>query len=225
MPRQQQQQPSLLTDMRTGFNVAILIADAHSACIRPLTRTGMGVRGMGTPGVLALFFIPVCASLAESPDLLTYWYGWIAMVIYRRLKAEPFQHPDYQGRVWMFHWCMKDEINARLMEAGMMPIIGGFLCQISEPIGLFVTAGFFSFGLRYVVDAAAHRRRKEAIRAARLEMEAMQRYAEEDVRGATVSAAVYPVFFNEARCRHERCFEVGRRDSRRRRPGRCQRRV
>lgn len=184
MPRQQQQQqqPSLLTDMRTSFNILVFVADAHTACIRPFTRTGMGPRGMGTPGFWAMLFIPVYAGLARAPDMLTYWYFWIAMVIYRRLSCEKFQHPDYQGRVWMFHWCMKREIDARLMEAGTMPLLGGILCGISEPIGLFVTAGIFSFGLRYVVDAAAHQRRIEAIRAARMEMEAMQAYAEEDAR-------------------------------------------
>ena len=182
-------------DMRTGFNGLTFLADIHMAAILPWTRSGMGTRGMGWPGFWAMLGIPLYAGLAEAPEMLAYWHVWMAMVIYRRLTADSWQHPQYQGRAWMFHWCMKRELDARLMEAGTMPLIGGILCGISEPIGLFVTAGFFSFGFRYVVDVAAHARRQEAVARARIEQEAMQAYVEEDMRRYGRSAAVDRVTF------------------------------
>jgi hypothetical protein len=77
---------------------------------------------------------------------------------------------------------MNNELNMRLMEAGTMPLLGGILCGISEPVGHFYAAGLFSFGFRYVIDCATVGRRKAAARNARIEMEAMQAYFEEEGR-------------------------------------------
>jgi hypothetical protein len=181
MPQQQQQQQresSWLIDMRTTFNLVTFVVDTHTACIRPFTRSHMGTRGMGAAGFWAMLAIPLYAGLAEASDLLSYWYLWLGMVICRRIKADKYQHPHYQGWPWMFDWCMKSDLGSRLMEAATMPLLGSIVSAFSEDVGLFVTAGVFSFGLRYAIDAMTSARRREAARIARIEMELMQRYYE-----------------------------------------------
>ena len=109
-----------------------------------------------------MLFILVYAWLAESPDMITYWYLWMGMVIYRRITADKCQHSQYRGWPWMFRWCVKSEMTARLLEAATMPLLGGIVSGFSEDVGRFVTAGVFSFGFRYLIDASTEARRREA---------------------------------------------------------------
>jgi hypothetical protein len=182
MPPQQQQEPSMLLDLRTSFNIANFLADTHSACIRPFTRTGMGARGLGAPAFFAAILILAYAGNAHAPDMLLYFQAWLVMVVYRRITADKTQHSHFQGWVWMFDWCVKNELTARLLEAGSMWIIGGILSGFSEAIGRFVSAGVFSLGLKYLIDASTVQRQKEAAHNARIEMAAMQRRLEEEKR-------------------------------------------
>jgi hypothetical protein len=182
MPPQQKQQQSFLVDMRASFNIVNFLADIHTAAIRPWTRSGMGTRGMGAAGLFAGVLILGYAGFAEAPEMITYFWAWLAMVVYRRITADKREHTHYQGRVWLFHWCLKDELNARLMEAGTMWILGGVLAGVSEALGQFVVAGLFSFGLKYVIDAATVERRREAAHNARIEMETHHQSFEEERR-------------------------------------------
>jgi|SRR5271166_497525 len=183
MPPQQQQEPSMLVDMRTSFNIANFLADTHSACIRPFTRTGMGARGLGAPGFFAGILILAYAGFADAPDMLLYFQAWLIMAVYRQIfSVDKRQHTQFQGFVWAFDWAIKNELNARLLEAGSMWIIGGALSGFSEAVGRFVSAGVFSLGLKYLIDASTVQRRKEAAHNARIEMEAMQRRLEQEKR-------------------------------------------
>jgi hypothetical protein len=175
MPQQQQPNHSLLPiDMRTGFNIWIFIVDAWCAGLWPFTRCHMGTRGMGTAGFWAMLFIPIYAGLAEAPDLLAYWHLWLAMAIYRRITADPVQDTRFQGFVWMFNWCTKSEMTARLLEAASMPLIGGILSTFSEDIGRFLTLAIFPLSFRYLVDALTIAKREEAVANAIHDMNAMQ---------------------------------------------------
>jgi hypothetical protein len=179
MARPQQQQSSMLMDMRTSFNIVTLIADVHTACIRPLTRSHQGPHALGWPGFWAMLAIPLYAGLADAPGMLTYWYFWTAMVAYRRLTADRRQHTEYQGRPWMFAWFMRDELNMRALEAATMPVLAGVASAFfGEDVGTFISAGIFSFGFRYVIDSMTRARRIAAARNARIEMEQMQGYYE-----------------------------------------------
>jgi hypothetical protein len=182
MKQQQQQTPSILLDMRTGFNLAMFAADVHTACIRPITRSGMGTRGMGAPGFWAMLLIPTYAAAADAPEMIRYFWVWLALVVYRRIRADKRQHTQFQGWVWPLDWCVKNELTAHLLEAVSMLLIGSMLTGISEALGMFISAGFVSFGFRYVIDAMVIQRQKEAAHNARVEMQAMQGHFEE-VRG------------------------------------------
>jgi hypothetical protein len=170
---------SMLIDMRTSFNVLTFVADVHTACIRPFTRTHQGIHGMGWAGFYAMLAIPAVAALGEMPGLLTYWYVWMAMVIYRRIKADKYQHSSYQGWPWCFRWCMNNELNMRAMEAGTMPMLAGIASAVFGPeVGTFICFGFFSFGYRYVIDSMTHAQRIKASRDARIEMHQAQDYVD-----------------------------------------------
>lgn len=184
MPQQQQRESSWLDDARTGFNLATFGADVLNACFQPFTRSGMGTGGLGMAGVGALLLILIYAGLANAPDMLIYWYAWLGMVIYRRITADKSQHTKFHGCVWMFDWCTQHEMTARLLEAAAMPLLGSMIGRFSEPVGLFITFGVFSFGYRYAIDQATVARRRDAGHNARIEMEAMQRQMQpEEGRG------------------------------------------
>jgi hypothetical protein len=179
--QQQQQQPSWLIDMRDSFNIVNFLADGHTACFRPFTREGAGPHGLGAPGFFAgAAFLPLWAGMTDSPDMLLYWQAWIIMVVYRRIMASKQEHPHYQGRVVVIGRFVKNELHARLMEAGAMWVLGGVLSGFSEDIGYFVTTGLFSFGFKYVIDSWTVARRREAARKAIVEMQAAQYEFEEE---------------------------------------------
>jgi hypothetical protein len=174
--QQQQHQSSWPNDARAGFNLVTFAADVHIACIRPFTRSGMGTGGMtGMASLGAMLFIPIYAGLVEAPEMLTYWYAWLAMAIYRRIKADKSQHTEFHGIVWIFDLCVQRERTAQLLEAATMPVLGAIIGQWSDDVGLFITTGVFSFGYRYVINVAADARRRAAAHNARIDMEAMQR--------------------------------------------------
>jgi hypothetical protein len=177
MPQQQQHTPSLLDRSRDYFNLFNFSADVITASVRPFTRVGMGTKGLGTPAFVAgVFFLPAYAGMTHSPDMILYWQAWIVMAIYARMKADRSEHTAYQGRVrifWRFH--RENELNARLMEAGAMWIVGGVLSGFSEDIGYFVYISMFAFSFKYVIDSITVAQLRDAAHNARIEMEAAQR--------------------------------------------------
>ncbi len=174
MPRQQQQEQSFHTDMRTGFHILYIGTNVLTAGVRPVTRSGMGTRGIGAPGFWTMLFIPLYAGTTNSPEMLTYWYVWVVMVIYRRITADRHQHTNFQGWVWAFDWLIKDELNARRLEAVSMLIVGNLLSAWSEPVGQFVSYASYALGVQCVLDAMTRTRQKEAAHNAKVEMLAMQ---------------------------------------------------
>jgi hypothetical protein len=176
MPRQQQQQQeqTFPVDMRTSFNILYFVVCFFTMTILPFTRSRMGTRGVGAAGFWAMLFIPLYAGTVHSDAILTFWYAWVIMVIYRRITADKNQHPQFTGWVWMFDWLIKDELNARRLEAVSMLIVGNLLKEWSEPVGQFVIYGSFSLGAKCVFDAMTRARQKEAAHIARIEMLAMQ---------------------------------------------------
>jgi hypothetical protein len=164
----------MFTDARNVFNIATIAADVHTACIRPLTRMRMGTRGMGAAGFWAMLAIPIYAATVQSELMLTYWYVWMAMVIFQRLKADKIQHHAFQGFVWMFDWCIPNEIAARWCEAASMFAIGSLLMGWSEPLGQFVFYSGFSFAFRCLIDGMTRQRQIEIAHNAGVEMWQMQ---------------------------------------------------
>jgi hypothetical protein len=180
MPPQQQEKQSMLIDMRTSFNILYFVASIHAKCIEPFTRSGMGTRGIGAAGFWAMLFIPAYAGTVHADEMLAYWHAWVLMVIYRRVTADRKQHTDFGGWVWMFDWLIKDELNARRLEAVSMLVLGNLLSAWSEAVGQFVTYGFFSLGIKCVIDGINRARQKEAAHNAPLEMWAMQQRFQQD---------------------------------------------
>jgi len=171
---QQQQQPSPFLDPRTVFGIGLTAADIHTAAIRPFTRSGNGIQPLGIPGVLALLLIVFYGACLNAPEMFLFFWAWLVMLFYRRFTADRRQHTQFQGYVWALDWCIKDPATAHFIEFVALWAIGWGISFYSEPLGLFVSFSFFSFGFRYIIDLITLRRRKESIHNAHVEMDLMQ---------------------------------------------------
>jgi len=167
-------------DVRTGFNIAYFIACVHAMCILPFTRSGMGTRGIDATGFWALLLIAFYTGEMHCPEMLTYWYVWVVMVVYRRLTTDKRQHTQFEGWVWPFQWIVRNEVIAKWLEALSMLILGTLFKKWSEPVGQFLFYGFFSLGFKCVIEGMHRARQKEAAHNARFEMLATQRRFQED---------------------------------------------
>jgi hypothetical protein len=181
-PPQQKEKSSYLIEMRHAANLLFFITDAHAMCILPFTRSHMGKRGVGAAGFWAMIGIALYAGTMNAPEMITYWYVWLCMCIYRRIFADRNQHTQYRGWVWAFDWCVRDELTARRLEVAAVFALGIAVMEWSQAIGQFLVYGSFSLGVQSSLAAMHRTRRLEAAHNARLEMETMQQQFVEERR-------------------------------------------
>ena len=181
-PQETQQQPTNLYDARASFNLFNAVANVHAKCLLPFTRCHMGKHGMGLlPSIFAAFLMLAYAQYARAPEMLLFCRAWLVMAVLRRLTADRRQHTEYEGWPWLFGFLRNQQL-ARLLEAGSLWLIGGWLSTYSVPLGRFVAAGAFSYGFKYAVDRIVDGRMQDAAHDAPIEMAWLQRTMEKGRR-------------------------------------------
>ncbi len=170
MPRQEKQEGMLLSNSDT-FNLLYFCINVYAWALLPFLRTGIGRNGMGVPALVAMFVILWNAGENHSQEMLTYFWFWFAMVVWRRLTPGKGVISVYQGWPCLTAWLVGDEMLARLAEAVLVWVVGNWLRGWSEAVGQFVTYGSFALGLKYWLESTFIARQEEAIEDARIEME------------------------------------------------------
>jgi hypothetical protein len=156
-------QRTMTDDARDGFNMAAFLLNSHAMTILNFTRTGMGVRGGERLNAAAAAMILVYGCMTNSPVmLLVYFPAWLLMVVRQRLFPDRRQHSRYQGWPWLVGWLVKDEYQARCVEAALLLLFGSLLFDVSPAAGLFLLCGSVSLTAKYVVEHVLHERRVRA---------------------------------------------------------------
>ena len=155
------------------FNIFYFLVNAYAWALLPFTRTQVGRNGMGGPALLAMFCIPWYAGKNHSEEMITYFWCWLAMVMWRRLTPGKGVVSNYQGWPYLTAWLVGDEMLARLVEAVLVFIAGNCLYGWSEAVGQFVACGGVALILKVWIEWMYISRQEEAIEDARIAMEVM----------------------------------------------------
>jgi hypothetical protein len=161
--QQQQRQPSMLDDMRSGFNVSTFALEVAGMAYLPILRARFGVRAMQGTSFWAMLAIAAYAVAMNSRVMLcAYLPVWLLCIVWKRLGADPYEHSSYQGYPILTGWLFSNEYLARCAEAGLLWLFGAWLARVDESLGLFVTGGGFVLMAQYMLGHTIHLRRVRA---------------------------------------------------------------
>lgn len=158
------------------FAVFYAFCRAHVMCITVFTRHSFGVNAFEPHGIIALVMMLVGAGTNRA--FWPYGAAWFLALVGQRIqsfrmrwKGETF-HSRYQGFPWlaMLMPHVKTEAEARRVEPFICLFGGMLLFTISEPIGVFVAAGFVTLALCMGIEAIVDRRRVQVMFDAEVEM-------------------------------------------------------
>ena len=179
--------PQIRPQMTTAAALAHIyfFAGMHRMTLAVFTRKDFGTKAFNPHGLTAFFILLIMGG--AYPVMMLYFYAWLITLLWHRYNSYRLRwkgldgHSRYQGFPWLaMKWPgIKDERAARRAEPFLCLFAGLVLVTISEPLGLLVIGGFFSFGACMAIDALVDRQRVQAMRDAEIEM----RYYAEQWRG------------------------------------------
>lgn len=161
-PEKPKPEDSFFMDLKTSTNLAYILADIHSLCLIPFLRVGTGTRYLGLRGFLAFGLQWLYGGLNNAPEMMAFSCLWLAFAIYRRATAVRRESTDFQGYPFLTAWMFKDDMTALLAEALLMLPLGAALSRVSEPLGMFVSFGAVSLGVKYAFTVAIRSREIDA---------------------------------------------------------------
>lgn len=176
----QQQQHNDKPDMKGAFNLGYLLANGHALTCAVFLRRHFGKEAIGFSGIAGFFIILIYGGLMNSYPMFIFLCAYLLAVIGQRMQQ--FQlyrkgviiHSRYNGYPWLalkLFPRVKDEGNAKGVEAFMCLAIGGLLSYIDQPLGWFIMAGFFSIMVSEGVNAELLKRRLQAMKDAEIEQQ------------------------------------------------------
>jgi hypothetical protein len=166
-------------DVRTGINLLGILANGHATTVTPFLRRGFGSEALGINGVVGAIIILLYAGVTNSPEMVTFWWVWIAAVAYQRLYSVKQRqngnvvHSRYAGWPEVGMRFAKTEKVARgVIEPLVCVVVGGCLWSWSEALGRFILLGSFSLLVSRGLEQQVIRNRVRAMSDAQIE----QRY-------------------------------------------------
>jgi hypothetical protein len=156
--------------LRDSINLLHLTLQVMAAPVEVwLRKPGtVGERYFGIAAFLSLLFMPMFFAAVEMPDpyggALIFWCAYIVMLAVHRVarvgrKAEVHSH------------CMGESIFGYNVEPVVCFLVGGLLCVVSIPVGLYVVCAAFAVSFESEFIKARDRAQVRALRDARIEQE------------------------------------------------------
>lgn len=184
---QQEQQNSIVDDIRMTVNLTYVIANTHSLCLTPFIRSSFGLRAMGLSGWFSFVLLVLIAASTPDRGMTVYFYAWIVVVSFQRMRTVSRnrrgqrEHSRYGGWPWlaMLVPTINSEHKAKEFEPFMCLAIGLTLMPLSPVVGGFVAAGMLSLGIVQGCHVEARRRTVLSMR----DMEIEQNQLRERLRG------------------------------------------
>jgi hypothetical protein len=173
MSAQQKQDGQAFTDS-DGFNFLYFLISVFAMAFFPFLRKGQGKRAIGLNALLAMLLMLYYAGRTRSPEMLMYFYAWLAMLFVRRFTADSAQHSQYQGYP-VIGCLVKDEMLARCGEAVLVWVAGCLIDPWSHPLGQFLMWGSLALVIKFFIESMYQERRDEALHDAAVEMENLAR--------------------------------------------------
>ena len=158
------------------FGLLYLLCNAHRVCITVFIRRSFGTSAFEWHAVVALIIHWTVADL--YPGFGLFFLFWLAALICQRIQSYRLrwmgilQHSRYQGYPWLaMHMpFIKSEHQARRFEPLLCLLLGVLVATIWDRLGLFIMAGFGSFGTCLVIETAILHQRMQAMVDADLEL-------------------------------------------------------
>jgi hypothetical protein len=163
--------------MRETFNLFYATAKIHAMCFWPIIRRDFGTEALGVPALCAMVLMAMVGAFARKPEMFAYLGFWLMMLIcqrartFRQVRQGVVRHSRYEGSPWLA-LCfpgVRTEGKAKRLEPMLCLLAGAALCQVSESLGVFVMAGFFSLAIVFNIDRELDRKRLTAMRDAEIE--------------------------------------------------------
>jgi hypothetical protein len=170
----QQTQPGFQIGPRQTFQYSHFFVDAYAMCFYPFIRYGMGKRGIGAAGFFALIIMLLYAGSTRSEGMLIYMKAWCIFAVYRRIRHDNNQHTNFPGWPLLTDWLIKSDRFARAAEAVLVYVIGTYISDWSDPVGLFVAWGALPLAIKCFIYFAAYERQTEAAHNAIVQMQIVQ---------------------------------------------------
>ncbi len=107
---------------RTKFWLAYTVIGGLTVLTRPFINHGQGVNFFGVETLYAFIGVPVLASYAKSPEMVTFWYLWLFFLAKARITANRNEDSKYMGWPWLASWA-----TLGLLPEGLLRIIEPFI--------------------------------------------------------------------------------------------------
>ncbi len=167
MPKEQQQQGSLVQDMKNSFNLSLWLINSLCLCFFVFIRSGMGTRALGWEGLIVFGSLPMLAALLHSNAMLLFWKAWIVMALFRMLTADRNQHTRYPGWPWVMSILtlgLLGESKLRFLEPFMLLGVAYLISDVSMPAAKAIAFGGIAIGINNRIGMALRRKIRDDIR-------------------------------------------------------------
>jgi hypothetical protein len=178
MPKEQSSPQDNALKPKDGFQILLVAANIHAACITPLIRHSFGQDRPGVFGLVGLLAMLLYAEIRQDRAMLPYIGIWLVALAGNRLRTVWMafrgvaDHSHYNGFPWLAMALpfVKREGTARVLEPVLCFLGGQALLGVSVPLGEFVMAGALSLAVLEGVARMSISRRVIAMRNAEIEM-------------------------------------------------------
>jgi hypothetical protein len=173
---QQEKKMSLREQAASAVGLTYLACSTHKLAISVFIRNGFGVNALDPQGFFT--FVVLLLLSTGYGGFRLYFLCWLVVLVARRVETFRLRlkgvryHSRYPGYPYaaMFMPRVKTAQDAYAAEPFMCLFAGAVLVTISQPVGLFVMAGFVSFAVCMGIDAMIDQRRMQSMFDAEVEM-------------------------------------------------------
>ena len=169
MPREMPQPPE--KKPQDYIDIANTIAMIVAGPFIPFLRSHCGSHAFYKLWPTAIY-LPLYAGYARVPELMYWFYPWLAAMIFRRLTYDRNQDSNYRGWPWLTGLMFRRERTVRLMEALLLLGTGYWL---EGPVGHFLMIGAAGLFVTLRIDAMVLAARRRIIHDGRIRSEQLAR--------------------------------------------------
>lgn len=162
---------------KNAFNLLYLLVSAHSWCVLPFLRRGVGREMPGIYGIAA--FLGMTFLACEDQVVWHYLGVWFFVLVVlkasslRAARRGEWIHSRYSGFPWVamnVPFIRSEKTAMGFVEPAIVFVVGTLLCPLSVNLGGLVLTSAISLMLKYGIEDEIDRQRMQQMRDAEIEM-------------------------------------------------------